>query len=152
MSIESKTPPAGKQRTHRLLVVSLAVIALLAIFYMGTEIREQKPNFYSPGRAALINARLRFEESMQHEEALIEQQRISQEGLNLAISLLSKAENLDPADRADIEDMQTRIKAIEKAGRPGDASLKLLQKEHRDLLEQMDALITKIETKGDSTN
>ena len=152
MSIESKALPAGKQRPHRLLVVSLAVIALIALFYMGAEIREQKPNFYSPGRAALINARLRFEESMQHEEALIEQQRISQEGLNLAISLLSKAENLDPADRADIEDMQTRIKAIEKARRPEDASLKLLQKEHRELLEQMDALITKIETKGDSTN
>jgi hypothetical protein len=112
--------------------------------YIGLGIRGKGPNYYAPGRTALINAKQKFEESLVYEQALIEKKRMAHEEIILAIDQLAKAEDLDSADRARIEDMRMSLMAIDKAD-PGITSPGQLQKQFREILNEMDMLISKTE-------
>lgn len=135
-------------RYRRYVVAGLLIATLAIVISIGSVIRKQEPDFYAPGRAALVNARLRFEESLAHEQALIKQQRIAHEEMNLAISQLADAENLDPASRSQIEDIRTSFLAIEKATSMNETSPKNLQQQYRNLLDQIDALISRLESRS----
>lgn len=128
--------------------MGLALAVVAAATYFGPQLREQEPDYYNPARTALVNARLRFESSLGHEQALINQLRLAHEELDSAITQLSRAADLDPADRARIEGLRTGLQAIERADRLGETTAAGLQQSYRDLLAQMDVLIRDLENRG----
>jgi hypothetical protein len=130
---------------RRYVVAGLAIIFLAAVIYFGPALREREPNYYNPARTALVNARLRFEESLGHEQALISHRQLAREELNSAITQLAKAEDLDPADRARIEALRSSLLSIENPDRPDELSSKKLHQSYQHLFAQMEALITELE-------
>ena len=137
-----------KHRRRRYVVIVLSIIALAVAIFFGPALREQEPDYYNPARTALVNARLRFEESLGHEQALITQLHMLREELGSAIAELEKAANLDPADRARIESMRSDLLSIEHPEKPGELNPNELHQSYRDLLAQMDALITEIDNRS----
>jgi len=136
-----------KQRRRRYLVLGMGIIVLAAVIFFGPALREREPNFYNPARTALVNARLRFEESLGHEQALISQLQMVHEELDSAITHLGKAADLDPADRARIEALRSSIQSIERPDALVESSANELHQSYRDLLAQMDALITDLDNR-----
>ena len=148
MSIEQElTTQADPRRRRRSLVVGLGVIALIALLYTGFEFRDREPNYYTPARTALVNARLRFEESLGHERALIAQLDKAHQELDSAIDKLAMAANLDPADRVRIEALRSSLQSIESDDRLGETSPRKLHLLYGDLLAKMDTLITDLENR-----
>jgi hypothetical protein len=141
--MNSSSPP-DRRRLRRYLVLALVILSVGLAIYTGLEIRETGPDYYAPGRAALINAKQKFEESLVYEQALIEKKRMVHEEIILAIDQLAKAEDLDSADRARIEDMRASLLEIDKADYP-ETSPRQLQKQFREVLNEMDILISKME-------
>ena len=140
-------PLTSYRQGRRYLLLTFGLIVLAVAIYFGPQLREQEPDYYNPARTALVNARLRFEASLGHEEALITQLRMAHEELDAAITQLSRAADLDPADRARIEGLRADLQAIERTDRQGETSAARLQESYRDLLTQMDALITDMENR-----
>ena len=145
MSDKSNSPDPSDQRRPRWPIVLVIAILLggLAI-YAGTIIRKKEPDFYAPGRAALVNARRNFEESLVYEKALLEQKRMAHKEMALAIDQLAEAKAFDPADRDKIEDIRARLQAMDKADCPQTASPEQLQQQFRDLLNEIDSLISEM--------
>jgi exonuclease VII small subunit len=126
----------------------MGILALAAVSYFGPMLREQEPNYYNPARTALVNARLRFEESLGHEQALITQLQMVREELDSAITQLDKAADLDPADRARIKTLRSSLLLIEPHDGLREPSSNELHQSYRDLLAQMDALITDLDNRS----
>jgi|GEM_PF-3494425 hypothetical protein len=139
---------AVKQRRRRYIVLGAAIVALAGVIIFGPALRQQEPDYYDPARTALVNARLRFEESLGHEQALITQLHMVREELASAMAELDKAADLDPADRARIEDMRSGLMSIEHPDKPGELNPNELQQSYRDLLARMDALITELDNRS----
>ncbi|MGD8629740.1 MAG: hypothetical protein PVH38_03065 [Gammaproteobacteria bacterium] len=139
---------AMKHRRRRYLVLGAGIFALAAVIYFGPALREHEPNYYNPARTALVNARLRFEDSLGHEQALITQLQKVHKELGSAIAELDKAADLDPADRARIEAMRAGLLSLEHPANPGELSLNELHQSYRDLLGQMDTLITELDNRS----
>jgi len=137
-----------KHRRRRYVVLGLGIFALAAVIIFGPALREQEPDYYDPARTALVNARLRFEESLGHEQALITQLQMVREELGSAIAQLDKAADLDSADRTRIEAMRSGLLSIEHPENPGELNPDELQQSYRDLLAQMDALITELDNRS----
>lgn len=137
-----------KHRRRRYIVLGVGIFALAVVIIFGPALREQEPDYYNPARTALVNARLRFEESLGHEQALIAQLHMVREELGSAIAELEKAADLDPADRARIEAMRSGLMSIEHSDEPGELNPNELQQLYRDLLAQMDAMITEIDNRS----
>jgi hypothetical protein len=137
-----------KHRRRRYVALGVAVFALAAVIFFGPTLREQEPNYYNPARTALVNARLRFEESLGHEQALITQLQMVREELGSAIAELDKAAGLDPADQARIKAIRSGLLSIEHPDNPGEPGTNELHQAYRDLLDQMDALITELDNRS----
>jgi chromosome segregation ATPase len=137
-----------KHRRRRYIVLGVGIFALAVVIIFGPALREQEPDYYNPARTALVNARLRFEESLGHEQALIAQLNMVREELGSAIAELEKAADLDPADRARIEAMRSALMSIEHSDEPGELNPNEQQQSYRDLLAQMDAMITEIDNRS----
>ena len=67
------------------------------------------------------------------------------EELESAITQLGKAADLDPADRNRIEELRSSLKLIERPDGLGGSSAKEIHQSYRELLAQMDALISDLE-------
>ena len=80
---------------RRYVVLGLGIIAMVAAIYYGPSLREQEPDYYNPARTALVNARMRLEESLGHEHALIAQLQMAREELDSAIANLARAADRD---------------------------------------------------------
>lgn len=143
-------PPEQTVHHHRrrYLVLGLGILALAAALYFGPMLREQEPDYYDPARTALVNARLRFEESLGHEQALIAQLQMVREELDSAITQLGKAADLDPADRARIKVLRADLESIERPDDLEKLGSNELHQLYRDLLVQMDALITDLDNRS----
>ena len=137
-----------KHHRRRYVALGVAVFALAAVIFFGPTLREQEPNYYNPARTALVNARLRFEESLGHEQALITQLQMVREELGSAIAELDKAADLDPADQAGIKAIRAGLLSIEHPDNPGEPGTNELHQAYRDLLDQMDALITELDNRS----
>jgi len=145
MSGKTSSPdPSDQQRPRWHIVLVIAILLGGLVIYAGTIVRKKEPDFYAPGRAALVNARRSFEESLVYEKALFEQKRMAHKEMALAIDQLAEAKDLDPADRDRIEDIRARLQAIDKADCPQAKSPEQLQQQFRDLLEEIDSIISKM--------
>ncbi|MEJ2094573.1 MAG: hypothetical protein P8X93_05255 [Gammaproteobacteria bacterium] len=149
MATKQNLPPQTEEhRRRRYVVLGLGIIALAAAIYFGPLLREQEPNYYDPARTALVNARLQFEESFGHEQVLIDQIQLAHEELDSAITQLARVAELDPAYRTRIEALRASLLSIENTDHPGETNPEKLQQSYRDLLVQMDALITDLDNRG----
>lgn len=128
-------------RRRRYIVLGLFIAVLAAILYFGPMLRKQEPNYYDPARVALINAKQQFEESLVHEQVLIDQLNMARAELDTAISQLARVAALDPAHRAGVESLRANLLALENPEHPGTTSPEQLKQSYRELLMQMDALI-----------
>jgi len=137
--------PSDQQRPRWPIVLIIAILLGGLVIYTGTIIRKKEPDFYAPGRAALVNARRNFEESLVYEKALLEQKRMAHKEMALAIDQLAEAKDFDPADRDKIEDIRARLQAIDTADCPQTTSPKQLQQQFRDLLNEIDSLISEMQ-------
>jgi len=147
MHIKLNSPSTSRlaRYTRRILLCAL-VTTLGAAIYFGSDIHQKNPGYYVPGRAAIVNARLWLEESLARERALIEQHRKAHEGISHVISQLAEAKSLDPSTQSRIENIQASLLQIERANSMGNTSLHELQQQYQRLLEQMDTLISQMET------
>ena len=136
---------SDRKRLRRYFVLGLVILSVSVAIYTGVLIREQEPDYYAPGRAALINAKRKFEESLVYEQAFIEKKQMAHEEIILAIDQLAKAEDLDSADRARIEEIRASLLAIDETDYPGETSPGQRQKKYREVLNEMDSLITNTE-------
>jgi hypothetical protein len=136
--------PEPLQKRHLVFIVVAVILLAVAIFF-GLKIRDQEPNFYTPGRASLVNAKRKLAESLYHENAIIKERRLAHEEIDAAITLLTSAENLDPTDRSSINDLRARLEGIEQADREGEISQNKLQGMYKELLEQINSLIKRLE-------
>jgi len=137
-----------EHRRRRYVALGLGIIALAAAIYFGPVLREQEPNYYDPARTALVDARLLFEESFGHEQVVIDQLQMAHEELDSAITQLAKVADLDPAYRTRIEALRASLLSIENPDHPEETSQEQLQQSYRDLLAQIDALITDLDNRG----
>lgn len=137
-----------EHRRRRYVILGLAIIALVAALYFGPAFREQEPNYYDPARTALVNARLLFEESLGHEQVLVDQLQMAHDELDSAINQLSKAADLEPAFRTRIASLRARLLALEDPDSPGETSPEKLRQSYRDLMAQIEALITELDNRG----
>ena len=135
----------GWKRFRRYIMLGFVILSVGLAIYIGLEFRENGPNYYAPGRTALINARLKFEESLAYEQAVLVEKQKAHKEIIQAIDQLAKAEDLDPADRSRIEDMRQTLMAIDKADCNGGASPEQLQQQYHDLLNEIDTLISNTE-------
>jgi len=138
---------AEARRRRRYWVLGLIIIVVAAVIFFGPALREQEPDYYNPARIALVNARMRFEESLGHEQALIEQLQMVHKELGSAIVHLAKAADLDPADRARIEAMRSTLESLENPERLRKASPEKLQQSYRELLAQMETMIEDLDNR-----
>jgi len=149
MSGKTSPPAQAKEHSRRhSVVMGLGLVVLFIAIYFGPALREQEPDYYDPARTALLNARQQFEESLSHEQVLIDQLKIAREELDSAITQLGRVADLDPAHRARIESLRASLLSIENTDLSGEASPVKLQQSYRDLLAQMDALIRDIDDRG----
>jgi septal ring factor EnvC (AmiA/AmiB activator) len=134
-------------RRRRYVVLGLCIIALAAAIYFGPALREHEPDYYDPARAALIKAERQFEESLVHEEVMIDQLKMAHEELDSAIAQLAKVADLDPVHRSRIESLRKSLQSIERknSADPGETNPEKLQQDYRDLLAQIGALIKDID-------
>ena len=70
------------------------------------------------------------------------------EELDSAITQLDKAADLDPADRARIEALRSRLMSLERPDDLEKLGANELHQLYRDLLVQMDALITDLDNRS----
>lgn len=141
-------PPSESvdHRRRRYIFLGLSVIIIAAAAYFGPALRDREPDYYDPARAALVDAKQRFEESLVHEQALASHLQMAHEQLDSAISRLARVAKLDPAHRAAAESLRARLRAIENPEYPGNTTPEELQQSYRELLTQMDALIADMDS------
>ena len=142
---EDQQPEGQQNNSRRFILFGLFVLILAVIAFVGSMYRDHKPDFYAPGRMAMVNARMHFEESLGIEQALIEQQRMSHEEIKQAISELVKAENLDPADRSTIEELKTQAQSLEVIINQRENTPNKLHSQYKAMLDKMEVLINKLE-------
>jgi hypothetical protein len=145
MHFKLNSPSRLPRYTRRILLATL-ITTLTASIYFGSDLHQQNPGYYVPGRAAIVNARLWLEQSLAHERALIEQHRKAHEEISHVISQLAEAKSLDPSEQSRIENMQASLLQIERANSMGHTSLDELQQQYQRLLEQMNNVISQMET------
>jgi len=149
MTDRMEQPAQAEEHGRRhYVVLGLAIVLLAAAIFFGPSLREQEPDFYDPARIALVNARQRFEESLGHEQALVEQLQMAHAELESAIGQLEMVANLDPAHRTRIESLRASLRTIENSDRSGNTDPELLQQSYRDLLTQMDELIGEMDERA----
>lgn len=136
---------ATVHRRRRYIVLGLGILILAVLIYFGPAFRKHEPNYYDPARVALVNAKLQFEESLGHERELIEQLQMAHDELDSAITHLAQAADLDPADRSRIETLRASLRSIEGPDRLGKINLEELHRIYRDMLAQMETLITDLD-------
>lgn len=146
MQVDENTPaPESQQQGRPYMFVALFILTLLVMLIAGLLLRDNKPDFYDPGRAAIVNARMHLEESLGLEQALIEQQRMAHAEINKAIAQLDKAETLDAEDYSRIEQVRQQLLAIEKADSQREENPGELHKQYKDILDQMESLISRLQ-------
>ncbi len=73
----------------------------------------QAHDIYNPARAALINAQRQLAESYRQQQDVLARTARMHKELQTSLALLTKAEQLDPANKATIEALRSRLAALE---------------------------------------
>ena len=121
------------------------VLALILTLWLALLIHDTEPNYYQPARAALVVARHRLNEYYSHESIIIQQLREAQVELDAAMSMLTKAENLDPTDKQHLDALRLRLKQLDDVKQATRMNPDQLHDSYRAIAEQLDELIHRLE-------
>lgn len=145
MAVESyPLPNATSGHWGRWLIV-IFLLALSLALWMLFLLHESEPNYYQPARAALVSARHRLNEYYSHESVIIQQLRMAHSELEAAMSMLNKAENLDPDDRQRLDALRSRLQRLDDIRQTALMSPDQLHDTYRGIAEGLDELIHKLE-------
>jgi len=136
------TPPSTRWgRWFITLFLLILVLALWLLFLL----HQSEPNYYQPARAALVAARHRLHEYYSHESVIIQELRKARNELEATISLLNKAEDLDPADQQRLDALRLQLRQLEDVKQATHMSPEQLHTSYRAVAEGLDELIHKLE-------
>jgi hypothetical protein len=121
-------------------------VGIAVSIYLGSVLHDMEPDFYQPVRTALVTARQRIEQAYGHEATAIRELRLAHGELDAAITALNKAP-VDPADQRKLETLQMRLQSLEDVGRLEHTSPEQLQQSYHDIISQLKALITRLESR-----
>lgn len=133
------------RRRWSLATVAALLIAAAIAAYLGTEIRDSGPNFYAPARTALVNAQQRLSEAYTRYSALLELLHNAHADLDAVLGELNKAARLDPRDRDEIQALARRLGELDDARRLDRMTIGQLQQGYRELSDELNALIERME-------
>lgn len=136
------TPPS----THwgRWFIALLTLILVLALWLLFL-LHQSEPNYYQPARAALVAARHRLHEYYSHESVIIQELRKAHNELEATISLLNKAEDLDPTDQQRLNALRLRLRELDDVKQATHMNPEQLHDSYRAVAEGLDELIHKLE-------
>ena len=98
-------------------------------------------DLYNPARTALINARQHLSESFSQEQDILEQvQRVHQE-LDESLTLLARAEQIDPKVKVEVDALRARLAALEDQRSLGRMDEQALRDTYEALLRDFEDLI-----------
>lgn len=130
----------------RNLSIAAGVLVLVGIIaYLGWTIRANEPDFYRPGRRAVVDARQLLAESYGHQAAVIDQLNLVHRTLDNALEALQEAEIADPADRAALERLTARLRSLEDPRALVRMPLDELKTSYHELSGDLEALIRRLE-------
>jgi len=139
---------ARRESRHpwRNLSIATGVLVLVGIIaYLGWTIRANEPDFYRPGRRAVVDARHLLAESYGHQAAVIDQLNLVHRTLDGAMEALRKAEIADPADREELERLTARLRSLEDSGTLARMTLDELKTSYHQVSGDLEALIRRLE-------
>lgn len=123
-----------------LLAGGLATGSAFFLKYLAND----RPNLYDPTRIALVEAQRNLSEAYGHatqERALFEQIRSAHRDLDEALTLLEKAEHLDPAQKAAMDSLRARLIQLEDDQKVLKMSDTELRQNYQYLADQMERII-----------
>ena len=152
MNLRNRTlgqPKGGRRHRFRITTGIILLVGLLSgsalfIFDPATA----RPDLYDPTRIALVEAQRNLSQAYGHttrEKALFEQIRAAHRALDEALTLLEKAERLDPTDKATIENLRIRLTPLEDDQKILHMTDAELHQTYQELFEQMQVLIKRRE-------
>lgn len=141
-SADGLTDNAPKKRGQIIVVVGLL---LAAVIYFGISMRKTEQNFYAPGRAALVNAKIKLEQTLTLEQTYIKERRQAHRDIEIAIADLTSVAEVDPQDRAEIAELLRQLKEIEKVDIGNTPDADAISNRYRSVMQKMDELIQKQE-------
>lgn len=149
MTDETDSPEPGEtNHRRRNMVLVLGGIALIVAIYFGPAIRQHAPDYYDPVRADLVKATLMIEDSLTHEQALIEHLKMAHEELDAAIARLTTVADMDPGHRSSVESLRASLRSMEDPDYIRNTSPEKLRQSYREILAQVDALIRSMDSRG----
>jgi DNA repair ATPase RecN len=129
---------------RRGLAIAFLLVLILSI-WLALLLHDKEPNYYQPARAALVGAHHRLNEYYSHESIIIQQLREAKVELDAALSMVAKAENLDPADKQLLDELSQRLRHLDDIKQATRMTPALLQNSYRAIAEQLDELIHRLE-------
>ena len=125
--------------------LTIFLLTLSLTLWLLFLLHESEPNYYQPARAALVAARHRLNEYYSHESVIIQQLHKAHQELDATMSMLDKAENLDPADRQRLDELRARLGQLDDVKRATRMSPDQLHDSYQKVAEELDELIHKLE-------
>jgi len=98
-------------------------------------------DLYNPARAALINARGQLAESFSQEEDIVEQLQRAHRELDASLTLLARAQEIDPTMKAPIDALRAKLSALENDPSVARMDTETLRSNYVRLLDEFEALI-----------
>ena len=140
-----RVEPKPLGRILRRVFVILLLLTLIPALWLAFLLHDEEPNYYRPARAALVVARHRLNEYYSHESVIIQQLRKAHIELDAAMSMLNKAENLDPSDKKRLDSLSLRLRRLKDVKQAALMSPDQLHDSYRAVAEELDEITHKLE-------
>jgi hypothetical protein len=141
----TKNRSAVGRRALREQAAPFVLAMLFGCLFLVADFQKERPNFYQPARAPLVDAAMILPEIYGDERELAQKFQTVNNRLNNAIALLGQAERLDPEDKQKIETLQVRLRALDDIETILSTDPKTLQRAYQGLAEQLSTLVDKLE-------
>ncbi|WP_078119857.1 hypothetical protein [Thiosocius teredinicola] len=130
----------------RALIVAVVVISGAILTYLVLEARDERPNYYSPARTALVTAKERLEIAFSEEANLLSYLEETHRDLESAIDALDQARS-DPSMRAEIDSVRRRLSALGDTDRLQRTTPEELKQTYHEINAEIEALIERLENR-----
>lgn len=133
-------------RWSPLMMFAGVIVFLMGAIFFGSLMRQTAPNFYHPGREALMNARERLDELFGQRIILVQQLRDTQESLYEAVVELNEAASQAPEHRGDIERLSRKARVLGDVNRLDQMSANQVKAVYGDLAQRVKTIAHEMES------
>lgn len=141
---ERPAQTARKLLVHATLI-TVAVLGLAGLIYLGLKFRQAEPDYYQPARTALITARERLDASFSGEVEVSRQLKSTRKELEAAITALDQAA-IHAGYRRDLEALRRQLRRLEDPDYLSRTSPEQLQQAYREIGSRISALIDRLDS------